>query len=161
MESSSTERQGLAPKIGNFTGRGLLYRFVFRAAHNRVKKELQRRRNSETAHLDETFAVANAEDEEALREIKSSIANALCGLTPRERILLRMSCDNRTLVEISKIISSPGSKPMHAGTVSRMRDAIIAKLREQLIAVVDSVPSQSTLISELIDGLEEAGEARP
>lgn len=155
MTTTGRVSSGRRPLISQYSGKGLLYAFVYRTAQRRVLSELRNRERTEGPIAEESAMAASADtsDQDALEDIKVALAEVMADLSVRERIVLRMTCDGCSNSEIADRISAPGNPPIHVGRVSHIRNGVVAKIRSRLESLSDSVPSASTLISDLLDGM--------
>jgi len=145
------------PIISQYNGKGLLFAFVYRIAQRRVLSELKRRQRSGVSidSSDMGFAAPES-DPLGLDDLRASLATMLEGLSDRERVVLRMTCEGYSNSEIAAVITAPGKPPIHDGRISHIRNDIVRRLREALGNLAESVPRVSTLISDLL-----AGSSRP
>jgi RNA polymerase sigma factor (sigma-70 family) len=155
MMTTARNSSGRRPLIAQYSGKGLLYAFVYRTAQRRILSELRNRERT-AGPIDEESAVAagtNTSDQGALDDIRNALAQVMANLSVRERIVLRMTCDGCSNSEIADRISAPGNPPIHVGRVSHIRNGVVAKIRSRLESLTESVPPASTLISDLLDGM--------
>ena len=155
MATAGKKDSGRRPLISQYSGKGLLYAFVYRTAQRRVLSELRSRERGAVSITDKgTIAATSSEsDQVALDDVRTTLAKVIGDLSVRERIVLRMTCDGCSNSEIAERISAPGSPRIHDGRVSHIRNAVVAKIREQLGSLAESLPTASTLISDLLDGM--------
>jgi hypothetical protein len=150
------------PIISQYNGKGLLYAFVYRIAQRRVLSELKRRQRSGVSiEGSEVVLAAPDTDHVELDDLRASLATMLQGLSDRERIVLRMTCDGCSNSEIAAVITAPGKPPIHDGRISHIRNDIVRRLRDALASLSESVPRVSTLISDLLAGNSSTSEVSP
>ncbi len=160
MTTKPNSRSAQPPVISQYTGKGLLYAFVYRIAQRRVLSELKRRQRSGVSIDSGEIGLAAPENDAlGLDDLRESLATMLQGLSDRERIVLRMTCEGYSNSQIAAVITTPGKPPIHVGRISHIRNDIVRRLRDTLGNLAESVPRVSTLISDLLASNPSASEA--
>jgi RNA polymerase sigma-70 factor (ECF subfamily) len=148
---------GQAPKIGGYTGRGELSRWL-KVVASREALALMRKGNREVP-TDDRFlaeAISPNEDQELAylkahyrREFKVAFEEALSGLAPRQRALLRYQLVDGLSIDDLGVIYG-----VHRATAARWLEKVRAELldgtRERLIRGIKVGPAELDSIMQLI-----------